>query len=129
MLVEFFHRLRAGGLPVSLTEFLTLLEALQRRVAGFSVEDFYFLARAALIKDERHFDRFDRVFGAYFQGQEAVFDALASEIPLEWLRKHAELELSDEDKRRIEALGGWEALMETLRQRLQEQREAHHGGS
>ncbi len=129
MLVEFFHRLRAGGLPVSLTEFLTLLEALQRRVAGFSVEDFYFLARAALIKDERHFDRFDRVFGAYFQGQEAVFDALAGEIPLEWLRKHAELELSDEDKRRIEALGGWEALMETLRQRLQEQGEAHHGGS
>jgi len=129
MLVEFFHRLRAGGLPVSLTEFLTLLEALQRRVAGFSVEDFYFLARAALIKDERHFDRFDRVFGAYFQGQEAVFDALAGEIPLEWLRKHAELELSDEDKRRIEALGGWEALMQTLRQRLQEQREAHHGGS
>ncbi|MCC7410175.1 MAG: VWA domain-containing protein [Gammaproteobacteria bacterium] len=129
MLVEFFYELREGGIPVSLTEFLSLLDALHKGVVVLDAEEFYFLARAALVKDERHFDRFDRIFGAYFQGLEALFDEVVGEIPLEWLRKQAQLELSPQDKAAIEALGGWDKLMETLRQRLAEQREAHHGGS
>ncbi len=129
MLVEFFHKLRGSGVPVSVTEFLTLHEALARGVAAVSVEQFYFLARATLVKDERHFDRFDRIFGAHFNGLEALFEEVVGEIPLEWLLRQRELELTDEEKARIEALGGWDRLMETLRERLREQKEAHHGGS
>jgi hypothetical protein len=129
MLVPFFYKLRQGGIAVSLTEFLTLLEALKRGVPGLSVEEFYFLARATLVKDERHFDRFDRVFSAYFKGLQTLAGEILGDVPEEWLRRHAELNLSEEEKRRIEALGGWEKLMETLRERLREQREAHHGGS
>ncbi|MGE0384897.1 MAG: VWA domain-containing protein [Gammaproteobacteria bacterium] len=129
MLVEFFYKLRQGGIPVSLTEYLTLLDAMKRGVAAMSVEDFYYVARASMVKDERHFDRFDRIFGAYFKGLETLFDEVIGEVPLEWLRKHAELNLTEEEKKKIEALGGWEKLMETLRQRLQEQKEAHKGGN
>ncbi len=129
MLVEFFYQLRDAKIPVSITEFLTLLEALNQRVTAHNVDEFYFLARTALIKDERHYDRFDQVFGAFFQGREALFDEVMGEIPEEWLRKQAENNLSEEEKRRIEALGGWDKLMETLRKRLEEQKERHQGGS
>jgi uncharacterized protein with von Willebrand factor type A (vWA) domain len=129
MLVEFFLMLRRAEIPVSVTEFLTLLETLSRRVAGYSVDDFYYLARASLVKDERHFDRFDRVFGAHFQGAEELFDEFIGEIPEEWLRRQGIRHLSEEEKQQIEALGGWEKLMETLRERLAEQRERHQGGS
>jgi len=129
MLVEFFYKLRAADIPVSLTEYLTLLEALKQGVAEIDVDDFYYLARASLVKDERNFDRFDRVFGAYFQGKEALFDAVVGEIPDEWLRKQAELLLTEEEKREIEALGGFEKLMETLRKRLEEQQGRHQGGN
>ena len=129
MLVEFFLMLRNAGIPVSLTEFLGLLEALSRRVAGFSVDDFYYLARATLVKDERHFDRFDRVFGAHFRGMQELFDEIVGEIPEEWLRREGIRNLSDEDKRLVEALGGWDKLMETLRERLAEQKGRHAGGS
>lgn len=129
MLINFFYKLREAKIPVSLTEFLTLLSALDQHVAGFSVDDFYYLARITLIKDERHYDRFDRVFGVYFQGLEELFDEIIGEIPEDWLRKQMELHLSEEEKRRIEALGGWEKLMETLRKRLQEQKERHQGGN
>ncbi len=129
MLVELFTKLRAAGIPVSLREFLTLLEALQARVASVDVDDFYYLSRTSLVKDERYFDRFDRVFGAHFKGLETLFEAVIGEIPLEWLRGQAELTLSDEEKREIEALGGWEKLMETLRERLKEQKGRHQGGS
>jgi uncharacterized protein with von Willebrand factor type A (vWA) domain len=129
MLIRFFMMLRASGLPVSITEFLALLEGLQARLVGLSVDDFYWLARTVLVKDERHFDRFDQVFGAHFRGIEQAFEAVMADIPADWMRKNLELSLSDEDKARIAALGGWDALMETLRRRLAEQRARHEGGS
>ena len=129
MLVEFFFILRKAGLPVSLTEFLALLGALDARVAGYGVDEFYYLARTCLIKNERHYDRFDQAFGAFFEGAEAVFAELGGGVPEEWLRRQAELLLSDEEKKRIESLGGWEELMRTLRERLAEQRERHEGGN
>ena len=129
MLVEFFFRLRKALVPVSITEFLTLMRALDRRVASQNVDDFYHLSRACLVKDERHYDRFDRAFGAHFEGIEELFEDLEMDIPLEWLRLEAEKLLSEEEKRQIESLGGWEALMETLRKRLEEQKERHQGGS
>ena len=129
MLVDFFFKLRRAEIPVSITEYLTLLEAFERGVSGLSVDGFYYLSRAALVKDERHFDRFDRVFGAHFKGLEELFDEIIGEIPEEWLHRQAELQLSEEDRARIEALGGWDKLMETLRERLAEQRDRHQGGS
>ncbi len=129
MLVDFFFLLRSAGLPVSVTEFLTLLDALSRRVARYSVDDFYYLARASLVKDERRFDRFDRVFGAHFAGLQELFDEVVGEIPEEWLRVEGMRHLSEAEKQQIEALGGWEKLMETLRERLAEQSGRHQGGS
>jgi len=125
---SFFAELREAKVPVSLREYLTLMEAMQKRVAAFDIEDFYFLARTALVKDERHLDRFDRVFGHCFNGIETPADPRTA-IPDEWLRKLAERFLTEEEKQTIEALGGWEKLMETLRQRLAEQRSRHQGGS
>jgi len=121
--------LRRAEIPVSVTEYLTLLDALSRRVADYSVDDFYYLTRASLVKDERHFDRFDRVFGTHFRGMEELFDEIVGEIPEEWLRLAGMSNLSEEEKKQIEALGGWDKLMETLRERLAEQRERHQGGS
>jgi uncharacterized protein with von Willebrand factor type A (vWA) domain len=129
MLIRFFLMLRAAGVPVSITEFLALLEAMQARLIGQSVDEFYQLARAVLVKDERHFDRYDQVFAAHFRGIEQAFEALIAEIPADWMRKSLELSLSDEDKARIAAMGGWDALMETLRRRLAEQQARHEGGS
>lgn len=129
MLVSFFFMLRQAGLKVSLPEFLTLLEALKADLAGCSVEQFYYLARSALVKDESQFDRFDRVFGAHFKGVEGALDGILGEIPADWLRRELELNLSEEEKARIQALGGWEKLMETLRKRLEEQKQRHQGGN
>ena len=130
MLVRFFLMLRHAGVPASLTEFLALLEALKARVAARSVDEFYFLARIVLVKDERYYDRYDRVFGAHFKGLEQAFAALlGSEIPAEWLRRQAELTLSAEERAQIETLGGLEPLLSALRERLREQRERHAGGS
>ncbi len=129
MLIRFFTDLRAGGVPVTLPEFLSLLEALEARVAEFSPEEFYYLARLALVKDERHFDRFDRVFAEHFAGAQHVFEKLVAEMPAEWLAALTAKMLSEEEKRRVEALGGWEKLLETLRQRLAEQRGRHEGGN
>ena len=129
MLVSFFFLLREGGLKVSITEFLTLLELLKRRVTRFNIEEFYYLARACLVKDEALYDRFDRVFSAHFKGIEDLFGPEGAEIPEEWLRRYFELGLSDEEKAQIEALGGWEKLMETLKKRLEEQKERHEGGN
>ena len=129
MLIPFFFQLRAGGVRVSITEFLTLLEVLQRRLAGYSVDEFYYLARACLVKDEALYDRFDRVFGAHFRGIQELFGDELAELPEDWLRKQFERHLTDEEKAQIEALGGWEKLMETLRRRLAEQEKRHEGGS
>jgi hypothetical protein len=129
MLFTFFFALRDAGLKVSLSEFLTLNEALARHVAIFSLEDFYHLSRVTLVKDETQFDRFDRAFAAYFKGVENAVQELHGEIPAEWLKKMSELNLSEEDRKKIEAMGGFDKLMETLRQRLEEQKKRHQGGS
>jgi uncharacterized protein with von Willebrand factor type A (vWA) domain len=129
MLFTFFLSLRAAGLKPSLSEFLMLLEALSKHVAIFSLDDFYHLARATLVKDETQYDRFDRAFAAYFKGIESVFAEVAGEIPDEWLRAMAQKLLTDEEKAKIQAMGGLEQLMETLRQRLEEQKKRHEGGN
>ncbi|MBI1394839.1 MAG: VWA domain-containing protein [Betaproteobacteria bacterium] len=129
MLIEFFLKLKDSGLPVSVKEYLTLLEAVKAGLPGYSVDGFYYLSRACLVKDESNYDKFDRVFGAYFKGLTALPETLAATIPEEWLRRQAELLLSDEDKALVESLGGWDKLMETLRRRLEEQKGRHQGGS
>jgi uncharacterized protein with von Willebrand factor type A (vWA) domain len=133
MLIDFFYTLRAAKLPVSVKEFLVLLEALKANVVGpnsddaFKIDDFYYLARTTMVKDEKHFDKFDRAFGAYFKGVELIAD-FTKEVPLEWLRKNLELELSPEEKAKIDKLG-WDELMDTLKKRFEEQKERHEGGS
>ena len=137
MLIDFFYTLRSAKLPVSVKEYLTLMEALQAGVvgpasqnedgSGYNIEDFYFLSRTTLVKDEKHYDKFDRAFAAYFKGVEMLAD-FTRDVPLEWLRKNLELNLSPEEKARIEKLG-WDELMETLKKRFEEQKERHEGGS
>ena len=127
MFISFFLELRAARVPASLREFLTLLEAMRAGVARFDIDEFYFLARTALVKDERHLDRFDRVFGHCFNGIETPADP-QTEIPEEWLRKLGERYLTEEEKRLVQSLGGWDKLMETMRQRLAEQKGRHQGG-
>jgi uncharacterized protein len=129
MFVSFFEGLRSAGVPVTLREYLTLMEAMAQDLAGRRVESFYYLARAALVKDERNLDKFDRVFGHVFRGLARVEDVLAAEIPTEWLKGLAERYLTDEEKKLIEAMGGLEKLIETLRARLKEQKGRHQGGS
>eukprot|EP01034_Spumella_vulgaris_P010391 gene10391-13185_t len=127
MLFGFFLTLRAAGLKPGLGEFLTLLEALKQKVVIYSIDDFYLLARMTLVKDESHYDRYDRAFAAYFKGVEAVFDLFAGQIPDDWLRREMEKLLTDEEKAKIASLGGFEELMETLKKRLEEQKERHQG--
>jgi uncharacterized protein with von Willebrand factor type A (vWA) domain len=128
VLIDFFLKLKSHRLPVSIKEYLTLLEAMQAGVIGPSVDDFYYLSRAALVKDESNYDKFDRAFAEFWQGVETI-PGIESQIPLEWLLKQVELALSEEEKKQIQALGGWEKLMETLRERLEEQKGRHQGGS
>ncbi len=129
MLFDFFFTVRKAGVPASVKEFLTLLEALDRGVVHGSVDEFYTLARLCLVKDEAYFDRFDLAFAAYFKGVASIPDAIVADIPHEWLRKMAERWLTEEERAKIEALGGWEKLMETLKARLEEQKGRHQGGS
>jgi len=127
MLIDFFFTLRDAKVPVTIKEFLTLLEALQRQVIAPSLDEFYYLARLTLVKDEAHFDKFDRAFGAFFKGIETVFDAKA-DIPLDWLLKRLERELTPEQKAQLQKLG-YDKLMERLQELLKEQKERHEGGS
>ena len=139
MLIDFFYTLRSAKLPVSVKEYLMLLDALKQGVVGpnsaqddsastgYKIDDFYYLSRCTLVKDEKHYDKFDRAFAAYFKGVELVAD-FTKEVPLEWLRKTLELELSPEEKAKIEKMG-WDELMETLKKRFEEQKERHEGGS
>jgi uncharacterized protein len=132
MLIDFFYTLRAAKLPVSVKEYLTLLEALQAQVVGpgsnaCSLDDFYFLSRLILVKDEKHYDKFDRAFGAYFKGVELLTD-FTKDVPLDWLEKILQKELTPEQKAAIEKMG-WDELMETLKKRLEEQKERHEGGN
>jgi uncharacterized protein len=132
MLIDFFYTLRAAKLPVSVKEYLTLLEALQAQVVGpgsdaCSLDDFYFLSRLILVKDEKHYDKFDRAFGAYFKGVELLTD-FTQDVPLDWLEKILQKELTPEQKAAIEKMG-WDELMETLKKRIEEQKERHEGGN
>jgi len=133
MFIPFFLKLKEAKIPVSLREYLTLLEAMELGLVTYDVEGFYYLSRSALVKDERNLDKFDRVFGEIFKGIEGVGDVGDAieqvELPEEWLRKLAEKHLSEDDKAAIESLGGWEELMETLKKRLEEQHKRHQGGS
>ena len=127
MLIDFFLHLKAKKLPVSTREFLTLLEALKEHVAGNSIDDFYFLARTCLVKDETHYDKFDRAFGEYFKGVTQI-PGLEADIPEEWLKMMMKKHLTPEEKAKLEKLG-WDKLMEEFRKRLAEQKERHAGGS
>jgi uncharacterized protein len=129
MFVTFFHELKTAGIPVSLKEYLTLMEAMAGDLADMSVEHFYYLSRAALVKDERDLDKYDRVFGAVFKGLDLVGDTLTATIPADWLRALSQRVLSEEEKAQIEALGGWDKIMEELAKRLSEQKGRHEGGS
>jgi uncharacterized protein len=128
MFINFFLELRQAKVPVSLREYLTLLEAMRHHLAEYSIDDFYYLSRSALVKDERNLDKFDRVFGHHFKGLETIGDA-GVEIPEEWLRKLAEKLLTPEELKQIQALGGLDKLMEELQKRLAEQKGRHQGGS
>jgi uncharacterized protein with von Willebrand factor type A (vWA) domain len=132
MFLPFFEHLRKSGVPVSLREFLTFLEGMRTGLATYDVEAFYYLARITMVKDERNIDKFDRAFAAAFEGLEQIsLDQVleAVDIPADWLEKMAEKHLSEEERKEIEALGGFDKLMETLRERLKEQQGRHQGGS
>jgi uncharacterized protein with von Willebrand factor type A (vWA) domain len=129
MLFGFFLALREAGLKPGMGELLALLEGLQKHLAMYDREQFYYLARTVLVKDETQFDRFDRAFGAYFNGVDASFNELLGEIPDEWLRAQAQRLLTPEEMAKIQALGGLDKLMETLKQRLEEQKGRHQGGN
>jgi len=128
MFMRFFTELRDAKIPVTLKEYLVLMEALDKAVIDRSVDDFYYLSRSALVKDEKNLDKFDRVFGHVFKGFEKLDDGVPMDIPAEWLKKLAEKYLTEEEKRQIEAMGGLDKLLETLRQRLKEQQGRHQGG-
>jgi len=129
MFVSFFHELKQANIPVSLREYLSLLDALDHDVIERKVLDFYYLSRAALVKDEKNLDKFDRVFGHVFKGLENLEEGDIAQIPEEWLRSMTEKYMTEEEKKEIEALGGWEKIMEELKKRLEEQKERHEGGS
>ena len=130
MFQNLFRELRRVQVPVSLPEYLDLMAAMDKELADYSVNEFYYLARALLVKDERYLDRFDQVFGHVFKGLERVTSENEEmEIPEEWLKRLAELNLSEEELAKVEALGGWDKLMETLRERMEEQEKRHQGGS
>ncbi|MFN3853973.1 MAG: vWA domain-containing protein [Phreatobacter sp.] len=129
MFINFFHDLKKAGVPVTVREYLTLMEALDADIIERSPTDFYYLSRATLVKDERNIDKFDKVFGATFKGLETLAEGFEANIPEEWLRKLTEKFLTEEEKAQIEALGGWDKLMETLKNRLEEQKGRHQGGN
>lgn len=128
MFTDFFYSLKDGGVPVSIKEYLMLMEAMQAGCANYSVDDFYFLSRSAFVKDEKNLDKFDRVFGKVFEGIEFIGEETV-DIPEEWLRKMAELYLSKEEMDKINSLGSWDEIMETLKKRLEEQEARHQGGN
>jgi len=129
MFFQFFDELRSAKIPVTLKEYLALMEALSKDVIELKIEEFYFLSRTVLVKDEKNLDKFDRVFGHVFKGLESVDPSMLAQVPEEWLKALTEKFLSEEEKKQIEALGGWEKLMETLKQRLEEQKKRHEGGN
>ena len=123
MFMRFFTELRDAKIPVTLKEYLVLMEALDKAVIDRSVDDFYYLSRSALVKDEKNLDKFDRVFGHVFKGFEKFDEGVPMDIPAEWLKKMSDKFLTEEEKAQIEAMGGFDKLMEALAQRAREQRE------
>src|SRR3984893_10067161 len=128
MLIDFFYSLRSAKLPVSVKEYLTLLEALKANVIAPSLDEFYYLSRLTLVKDEQYFDRFDQAFGEYFRGVAGKTE-LAFDVPLDWLKKKLERDFTPEEKAQIEAMGGLDKLMERLKELFDEQKERHEGGN
>src|SRR6478609_4783626 len=128
MFMRFFTELRQAKVPVTLKEYLMLMEGLDKMVIDRSVEDFYYLSRAALVKDEKNIDKFDQVFGHVFKGLESMGSDVTADIPAEWLKKLSESFLTEEEKKQIEAMGGFDKLMEMLAQRMKEQKEEGEGG-
>ena len=129
MFMRFFTELREAKVPVTLKEYLILMEAMDKQVIDRSVDDFYYLSRSALVKDEKNLDKFDRVFAHVFQGLERLGEDVAVDIPAEWLKRLSDKFLTEEEKAQIEAMGGFEKLMEMLQERLREQKERHEGGN
>ena len=129
MLINFFMTLKKERLPVSFTELFSLLECLKQNIIFANVEDFYYLSRMCFVKDEKNFDKFDIAFGKYFENIDAINDLAMYQIPDDWLRKQMESMLSDEEKAKIEALGGLDKLMEEFRKRMEEQQKRHEGGN
>lgn len=129
MLINFFHSLRDAGIPVTTRELLDLYEGLNQHVAFGSPDDFYFFSRTCLVKDEKYFDRFDKAFGAHFEELEGLDDVIEAMIPDDWLRSEFMKNLSEEDKAKIESLGGLEKLIEEFKKRLEEQEKRHEGGN
>ncbi|GJL99670.1 MAG: VWA domain-containing protein [Methyloligella sp.] len=129
MFLKFFYELKTANLPVTIREYLTLMEGLKNDIPKKKIEDFYYFSRMCLIKDERHLDKFDQVFSHSFKGLDLMEDLSTAEIPEEWLQKLTELYLSEEERKELESLGGWEKIMEELQKRLEEQKERHQGGN
>lgn len=129
MLINFFYGLKNAGIPVSIKELLMLLEALSKNLAFADIDEFYYLSRAALVKDEKYYDRFDRAFGAYFKDLQSLDDILEALIPEDWLRADFIKQLSDEDKAKVQSLGSLEKLIEEFKKRLEEQQDRHKGGN
>jgi uncharacterized protein len=129
MFFQFFDELRSARVPVTLKEYLALMDALDKNVIDMKIDEFYYLSRTVLVKDERNLDKFDSVFGHVFKGLEMVDAGLMAQLPEEWLRALSEKFLTEEEKKQIEAMGGWDKLMETLKQRLEEQKKRHEGGN
>ena len=129
MFLNFFYELKKSGIPVSVKEYLLFLEAVDAGIAGKQIGNFYYLSRASLVKDERHLDKFDRVFGHVFKGLESAIEGISADIPEEWLRRLGERHFTEEEKAQIQALGGWDKIMEELKKRLEEQKGRHQGGS
>jgi len=129
MFTNFFYELRGAGVPVTLKEYLSLMEALKAGVASLQVDEFYYLSRASFVKDEKNLDKFDQVFGHVFNGIEFIGEDDDFDVPEEWLRQMAELYLSEEEMAKVQEHGDWDSIMETLKKRMQEQKERHEGGN
>tara|TARA_R110001592_G_scaffold138511_4_gene357645 strand:- start:27561 stop:28739 length:1179 start_codon:yes stop_codon:yes gene_type:complete len=129
MLIKFFQAVRAAKVPASLKEFLDLMHALEQKIVFANIDEFYYLSRLCLVKDEKHFDKFDRAYAAYFDGIESLDDLFSEMIPEDWLKTEFEKNLTDEEKAQIEAMGGLDALMEAFKERLEQQKKKHQGGN
>ena len=129
MLIKFFQAVRAAKVPASLKEFLDLMQALEKKIVFGNIDEFYYLSRLCLVKDEKHFDKFDRAYGAYFEGMEALDELFKEMIPEDWLKAEFEKNLTDEEKAQMEAMGGLEELMKAFKERLEEQKKKHQGGN